>query len=70
MTCYKAQGRTLAAAVVNLADCRGTEAPYIMISRVTSLDGLAILTPFEKAKICCRPSEDLRREATRLEILA
>ncbi|KAJ6544457.1 hypothetical protein B0H19DRAFT_956560 [Mycena capillaripes] len=70
MTCYKAQGRTLESAVINLADCHGTEGPYVMISRVTSLEGLAILTPFDKAKICCRPSEDLRRESRRLEILA
>ncbi|KAJ7017250.1 hypothetical protein C8F04DRAFT_1279772 [Mycena alexandri] len=37
-----------------------------MISRATSLDGLVILTPFPKQKICCRQSEDLRLEFRRL----
>ncbi|KAJ7131262.1 hypothetical protein C8R44DRAFT_578398, partial [Mycena epipterygia] len=70
MTAYKSQGKTLATAVVNLVDCRGTESPYVMISRVTSLDGLAILVPFEHKRISCHTSEDLRKETTRLEMLA
>ncbi|KAJ7216234.1 hypothetical protein C8J57DRAFT_1035403, partial [Mycena rebaudengoi] len=70
MTCYKSQGKSLARAIVNLVDCHGTEAPYTMLSRVESLDGLVILTPFDKARICSRTSEDLRKECTRLELLA
>ncbi|KAF8164643.1 hypothetical protein K438DRAFT_1465909, partial [Mycena galopus ATCC 62051] len=70
MTTYKSQGKTLTTTAVNLVDCRGTESPYVMLSRVTSLDGLAIVTPFPKEKISCRTSEDLRRETLRLELLA
>lgn len=40
-----------------------------MLSRVTSLDGLLILRPFEKKKIQCRQSEDLRTDMKRLEKL-
>ena len=68
MTAHKAQGRTLDHVIVNLQSCRGTEAPYVMVSRVTSLSGLLILRPFEK-KIQSRQSEDARREAQCLEIL-
>ncbi|KAJ7779473.1 hypothetical protein DFH07DRAFT_716136, partial [Mycena maculata] len=70
MTAYKSQGKTLPATAVNLVDSRGTESPYVMISRAVSLDGLAIVTPFPKEKICCRTSEDLRKETARLEMLA
>ncbi|KAF5343263.1 hypothetical protein D9757_015149 [Collybiopsis confluens] len=69
MTAHKAQGRTLAAAIVDIESCRGTESPYVMISRVKSLDGLLILRPFQAKKIQCRASEDSRREARRLEYL-
>jgi hypothetical protein len=34
------------------------------------LDGLVIISPFSKDRICCRTSEDLRRETMRLELLA
>ena len=56
-------------AIVDLQSCHGTESPYVMLSRVTSLEGLAILRPFDKRKIQCRQSEDSRREARRLEFL-
>jgi hypothetical protein len=55
--------------VINLADARGTESSYVMISRVKSLEGLAILTPFDKTKICClrttvlHGTEDEKRDA-------
>jgi hypothetical protein len=70
MTAYKSQGKTLAAAAINLVDCHGTESAYVMVSRVTSLEGLVIISPFSKEKICCRTSEDLRNETVRLELLA
>ncbi|KAJ6530746.1 hypothetical protein B0H19DRAFT_1328010 [Mycena capillaripes] len=70
MTAHKAQGKTLSNCVVNLTGCCGTEAPYVMLSRVTSLQGLVILTPFSKSKITCRRSEDARSEFRRLEYLA
>lgn len=69
MTAYKAQGQTLSNAIVDLASCSGTESPYVMISRVKSLDGLLILRPFSENKITCRRSEDARREMKRLEFL-
>jgi hypothetical protein len=66
ITAHKAQGKTLAACVVNFTGCRGTESPYVMVSRATSLEGLVILTPFTKSKICCRQSEETRVEFRRL----
>ncbi|KAJ7046071.1 hypothetical protein C8F04DRAFT_1322654 [Mycena alexandri] len=41
-----------------------------MVSRATSLEGLVILTPFDKSKICCRQNEDLRLEFRRLGYLS
>ena len=69
MTAHKSQGQTMDQAIVDLQSCRGTESPYVMLSRVTSLEGLAILRPFDKRKIQSRQSEDSRREAKRLEYL-
>ncbi|KAJ6487221.1 hypothetical protein C8R47DRAFT_518325 [Mycena vitilis] len=40
-----------------------------MVSRATSLEGLVILTPFPKDKICCRQNEDVRVEFRRLRYL-
>ena len=40
-----------------------------MISRVKSLEGLIIMRPFNKKRICCRWSEDVRREFARLRML-
>ncbi|KAJ6479438.1 hypothetical protein C8R47DRAFT_1218997 [Mycena vitilis] len=70
ITAHKAQGKTMRACVVNFTGCKGTESPYVMVSRATSLDALVILTPFPKAKICSRQSEDVRVECRRLEYLA
>jgi hypothetical protein len=70
MTAHKAQGKTLPACVVNFTGCHGTESPYVMVSRATSLEGLVILTPFSKDKICCRRSQDVRDEFRRLRYLA
>jgi hypothetical protein len=69
MTAHKSQGQTMHQAIIDLQSCHGTESPYVMLSRVTSLEGLAILRPFEKRKIQCRQSEDSRREAKRLHLL-
>ncbi|KAJ7154988.1 hypothetical protein C8R43DRAFT_863249, partial [Mycena crocata] len=70
LTAHKAQGKTLEHCVVDLTGCRGTESPYVMISRATSLEGLVILSPFKKEQICCRQSEDIRNENRRLNFLA
>ncbi|KIK53150.1 hypothetical protein GYMLUDRAFT_136814, partial [Collybiopsis luxurians FD-317 M1] len=69
ITVYKAQGLTLDTAVVDLESCSGTESPYVMVSRVKSLDGLLVLRPFQLKKIQCRQSQDLRLEGKRLECL-
>jgi hypothetical protein len=69
MTAHKAQGQTMISAIVDLESCVGTESPYVMVSRVKSLDGLRILRPFNIAKIQCHQSEDSRREFRRLELL-
>jgi hypothetical protein len=69
MTAHKSQGQTMEQVIIDFQNCHGTESPYVMLSRVTSLDGLAILRPFDKRKIQCRQSEDSRRETRRLEFL-
>ena len=69
MTAHKSQGQTMTKVIVDLQSCRGTEAPYIMISCVMSLDGLLILCPFNYAKISCRQSQDTRTEMRRLKII-
>jgi hypothetical protein len=43
MMTHKAQGKTLSQAVVDIESCKGTEAPYVMLSCVTSLSSLLIL---------------------------
>lgn len=68
LTVHKAQGQTMEKAIVDLEGCRGLESPYVMLSRVKSLEGLAILRPFSKTRIVCRPSEDARREQRRLHL--
>lgn len=68
LTVHKAQGQTMERAMVDLEGCRGSEGPYVMLSRIKSLEGLAILRPFSKARIVCRPSEDSRREQRRLHL--
>lgn len=66
LTVYKAQGQTFRNIIVDLQGCTGTEAPYVMLSRATSIDGILVLRPFDKKKIRCRPSEDFRKECRRL----
>ncbi|KAF8223595.1 hypothetical protein L208DRAFT_1316099, partial [Tricholoma matsutake] len=69
MTAHRAQGQTLNNVIINLQSCRGTEAPYVMASRACSLDGLLILRPFDRKKICCRESEDTCQEGWQLKML-
>ena len=69
ITAHKAQGQTMARVVVDLAGCAGTERPYVMVSRSTSLEGLMILRDFDYSKVTRRHSEDLRKELKRLECL-
>ena len=66
MTAYKAQGQTMNNVIVDLAACNGTKMPYVMLSRVKSLNGLLILCPFAPERIACHQSEDMRCETTQL----
>ncbi|KAH7931399.1 hypothetical protein BV22DRAFT_991024, partial [Leucogyrophana mollusca] len=70
LTAHKSQGQTLDKAIVDIESCGGTESPYVMCSRVTSLDGLLILRPFKISKITSHQSEDARREDQRLYYLS
>ena len=69
ITAHKAQGQTMGKVVVDIEGCSGTEQPYVMVSRCTSIDGLVILRDFNFGKITNRHSEDLRNEFARLEYL-
>ena len=69
ITAHKAQGQTMGKVVVNLAGCAGTEQPYVMVSRSSSLEGVVILRDFDYGKVTRRHSEDLRKELKRLECL-
>jgi hypothetical protein len=70
MTAHRSQVQTFPKAMIDYQSCKGTEAPYIMTSRVRSLNDLLILCPFELKKICCRASEDYRIENQQLSLLA
>ncbi|EMD32492.1 hypothetical protein CERSUDRAFT_37258, partial [Gelatoporia subvermispora B] len=69
LTVHKAQGRTFPKAFADIESCSGTDQPYVMLSRVKSLDGLVILRPFRRSKISCRFSQDTRKEIDRLHEL-
>lgn len=69
MTAHKAQGQMMCCTIIDLATCHGTQAPYVMVSCVTSLNGLLILRPFRKEKICSCPSQDMQKEFARLKTL-
>ncbi|KAF8059269.1 hypothetical protein FPV67DRAFT_1359802, partial [Lyophyllum atratum] len=69
MTAHRAQGQTMERVIIDLAACRGTEAPYVMASRATSLDGLVILRDFEARRVQVPLSQDSRDEKRRIEVL-
>ena len=69
MTVHKAQGQTLGRVIIDLAGCVGTEQPYVMVSRVSSLQGLMVLRDFDTRQIAKRRAEELRREFIRLTTL-
>ncbi|PPQ97075.1 hypothetical protein CVT26_001258 [Gymnopilus dilepis] len=64
-TDFKSQGKTLEKAIVDIITARGQGA-YVMLSRVTSLRGIAILRWFPPSCIYTRLPEDLRTELKRL----
>lgn len=67
-TDFKSQGRTLDRAIVDLATARG-QGVYVMLSRVKTLDGVAILRWFPSTKIYQRLSEDMRNELARVDFM-
>jgi hypothetical protein len=69
MTVHKAQGRTMDRVIMDLAGCRGTEPPYVMVSRATSLNAIKVLRDFDFKQITKRRSEQLRDEFRRLTAL-
>ncbi|KAG8942843.1 hypothetical protein FRC04_003474 [Tulasnella sp. 424] len=68
-TDYKAQGRTLEKAIVDLADCNSLQSVYVMLSRVRTLHGLAILRWFKSTKLYQNLQEEFRHEFSRLRKL-
>ena len=69
-TAHNAQGRSLDTACLDLESTRSTAAAYVMLSRLRSTAGLAILRPFDFKRISTHIMPDLRRELTRLDDLA
>ena len=69
MTTHKSQGKTLPTAIMDIQSCCRTESVYVMLSRVTSIERLHILRPFNIKKIQCCPSVDSWRETLHLSIL-
>ena len=68
MTAHKAQGLTLPRVIIDLASCRGTEPPYVMVSRCPSLAGVLLMRSFPLSKITCRRSQEARSEFARLDV--
>lgn len=68
-TAHKAQGQTMPMVIVDLNNCQGTETPYVMVSRVQSLEGLLILHPFKMDVITKWPPKEYRKETKRLNML-
>jgi hypothetical protein len=66
---HRAQGQTLSKVIVDLESCRGTEAPYVMLSRATSLSSILILRPFQKKKLTCALLQEAQLERARLSEL-
>ncbi|KAG1843117.1 hypothetical protein DFJ58DRAFT_844429 [Suillus subalutaceus] len=71
ITAHKSQGQTLEKIIIDLGSkwCRGAEKPYVMVSHVTSLQSLFVLRPFNYNVICSHPSQDVRQEMVRLDVL-
>lgn len=69
ITAYKSHSLSLDKVVIDLESCSGSEAPYVMASRVKSLDGLIVLHPFRRSKISCPLQQDVRDELKRQRLL-
>lgn len=71
ITCYKSQGRTFESAIVDLSyyQCP-TASPYVMLSRIKSLNGLYILKHFKKNALNRPLSLPLKEAIARLTNLS
>lgn len=76
MTGYCAQGKTFSRAIVDLATCTGRFAgkhnradAYVLLSRLKTLNGVALLRPFQKNILRSPQSASLTREIQRLKQL-
>ncbi|PPQ65631.1 hypothetical protein CVT26_000573 [Gymnopilus dilepis] len=65
-TDFKGQGRTLDKAIVDISTAHSLQSVYVMLSRVKSLSGIAILRWFPPSKLYTRLSDELRTEIKRL----
>jgi hypothetical protein len=65
-TDYKSQGRTLPVAIVDIESGYTLQNVYVMLSRCTSLDNLAIAHSFSPGKIYRKLSAEFRTEFSRL----
>ncbi|KAF5323736.1 hypothetical protein D9619_012994 [Psilocybe cf. subviscida] len=68
-TDFKSQGRTLTNVIVDLYTAKG-QGVYVMLSRVKSISGLAVLRWFPPSKVYDRLSAELRNELDRLDTLS
>lgn len=69
-TGYKSQGRSLDNVIVDIASTKRTEGMYVMLSRVRSLQGLAVLRPFTSTLFARKLSKQFVDDFTRLDIQA
>jgi hypothetical protein len=60
MTDYKAQGQTFPRAVINIKSPGSNAGPYVMLSRLKSLEGFIILDDFPADKVRRKLTNDLR----------
>jgi ATP-dependent DNA helicase PIF1 len=68
-TDYKSQGRGLSEVIVDLNGCKLLQSVYVMLSRATSLQSVAVLRSFKPHTMNSRLGEEFREEFLRLEAL-
>ncbi|KAK7038369.1 PIF1-like helicase-domain-containing protein [Favolaschia claudopus] len=68
-TDYKSQGKSLKKVIVDLKGAKSLQSLYVMISRATSLESMAVLRNFKPTTLYSRLGQDFRDEFTRLEKL-
>ncbi|KIM77056.1 hypothetical protein PILCRDRAFT_77181 [Piloderma croceum F 1598] len=68
-TDYKVQGQLMERAIVDITYCSSLQSMYVMLSRVRSLKGIAILRKYPANKINQRLAQEFRNEFKRLKSL-